>query len=69
MSHGPIASTGSSKSAASMLPARFVRANLIIALAEQLAGWGRQIEVLEPPELRRELARIGAELASMYSDG
>lgn len=45
-----------------------VRANLIIALAEQLAGWGRQIEVLDPPELRRELARIGAELASMYSD-
>lgn len=46
-----------------------VRANLVIALAEQLAGWGRQIEVLEPPELRRELARIGAELSSLYSDG
>ncbi|WP_240372704.1 helix-turn-helix transcriptional regulator [Brevibacterium zhoupengii] len=46
-----------------------VRANLIIALAEQLAGWGQQIEVLEPSELRRELARIGAELSWMYSDG
>lgn len=46
-----------------------VRANLIIALAEQLAGWARQIGVLEPPELRRELARIGAELSSMYPDG
>ncbi|MCI4010448.1 WYL domain-containing protein [Brevibacterium sp. ZH18] len=44
-----------------------VRANLNIALAEQLAGWGRQVEVLEPPELRRELARIGTELSSMYS--
>lgn len=43
-----------------------VRANLIVALAEQLAGWGRQIEVLEPPEVRRELGRIGAELSALY---
>lgn len=44
-----------------------VQANLVVALAEQLAGWGRTIEVLAPPELRRELARIGAELVE-YND-
>ena len=45
-----------------------VRANLIVALAEQLAGWGRTVEVLSPPELRRELARIGAELIGYDRD-
>lgn len=45
-----------------------VRANLTVALAEQLAGWGRQVEVLGPPELRSELARIGAELACLYTE-
>ena len=45
-----------------------VRANLIVALAEQLAGWGRTVEVLSPPELRRELARIGAELVEYDRD-
>ncbi|MCD1285561.1 helix-turn-helix transcriptional regulator [Brevibacterium sp. GP-SGM9] len=44
-----------------------VQANLVVALAEQLAGWGRTIEVLSPPELRHELARIGAELVE-YND-
>lgn len=43
-----------------------VRANLIVALAEQLAGWGSQIEVLDPPQLRHELGRIGAELSALY---
>ena len=45
-----------------------VGANLVIALAEQLAGWGRTVEVLSPPELRSELARIGAELSDTYSE-
>lgn len=45
-----------------------VGANLVIALAEQLAGWGRSVEVISPPELRSELARIGAELSVLYSD-
>ena len=45
-----------------------VRAHLIVALAEQLAGWGRTVEVLSPPELRRELARIGAELIEYGRD-
>ncbi|MDN5588351.1 MAG: WYL domain-containing protein [Brevibacterium sp.] len=45
-----------------------VRAHLIVALAEQLAGWGRTVEVISPPELRRELARIGAELIEYDRD-
>lgn len=45
-----------------------VRAHLIVALAEQLAGWGRTVEVLSPPELRRELARIGGELIEYDRD-
>ncbi|MEW1987799.1 transcriptional regulator [Brevibacterium casei] len=44
-----------------------VGAHLVVALAEQLAGWGRTIEVLDPPEVRTELARIGAELTDAYS--
>lgn len=46
-----------------------VGANLVAALAEQLAGWGRTVEVLDPPELRTELARIGAELVAAYGPG
>jgi predicted DNA-binding transcriptional regulator YafY len=34
----------------------------IRTIAEQIAGWGARVEVLEPVELRAELARIGAEL-------
>ncbi|GAA3828788.1 hypothetical protein KACC15558_05800 [Brevibacterium ammoniilyticum] len=44
-------------------------ANLVSALAEQLAGWGRTVEVLDPSELRTELARIGAELVAAYGPG
>lgn len=43
-----------------------VRANLPVALAEQLAGWGNRIEVLAPSEVRAELARIGSELIALY---
>ncbi|WP_280245659.1 helix-turn-helix transcriptional regulator [Nocardia abscessus] len=35
-------------------------------LAQQLAGWGGSIEVLGPPEVRAELARLGAELLERY---
>jgi predicted DNA-binding transcriptional regulator YafY len=35
-------------------------------IARQLAGWGAMVEVLEPPSVRTELARIGAELAGRY---
>jgi predicted DNA-binding transcriptional regulator YafY len=35
-------------------------------LARNLAGWGAMIEVIEPPTVQAELARIGAELAGQY---
>jgi predicted DNA-binding transcriptional regulator YafY len=35
-------------------------------IARNLAGWGGQVEVLEPESVRTELARIGAELARRY---
>lgn len=41
-----------------------VRAHLLTGLAEQLAGWGRRIEVISPAELRTELHRIGTELVA-----
>jgi predicted DNA-binding transcriptional regulator YafY len=37
------------------------------SLAAELAGFGGLIEVLEPEELRRQLAEIGAELAARYA--
>ncbi len=39
-----------------------VRAHLLVALAEQLAGWGDRIEVLTPDGLRAELVRLGRDL-------
>ncbi|MFB7462147.1 helix-turn-helix transcriptional regulator [Streptomyces sp. NPDC056224] len=36
------------------------------ALAAHLSGLGARIEVLEPPEVREWLARLGAELAGLY---
>ncbi|MGX7673151.1 helix-turn-helix transcriptional regulator [Plantactinospora sp. DSM 117369] len=36
-------------------------------IARHLAGWGALVEVLEPPSVRAELARIGTELAARYS--
>ncbi len=36
------------------------------ALAGQLAGFGARVEVVDPPALRDELARIGAELRATY---
>lgn len=38
-------------------------------LARGLAGWGDQIDVLEPDEVRAELSRIGAELVQRNSTG
>jgi predicted DNA-binding transcriptional regulator YafY len=35
-------------------------------VARHLAGWGAMIEVLEPPSVQAELARIGAELTGRY---
>ncbi|MBP2335913.1 putative DNA-binding transcriptional regulator YafY [Saccharothrix coeruleofusca] len=36
-------------------------------IARHLAGWGALIEVVEPPSVREELARIGAELTARYA--
>lgn len=38
------------------------------AIAEQLAGWGGDIEVVEPAAVRRELAALGAELVERYGE-
>lgn len=43
-----------------------VRAHLLVALAEQLAGWGGRIQVVSPDALRGELARIGWELIGAH---
>ncbi|RZU10437.1 putative DNA-binding transcriptional regulator YafY [Kribbella rubisoli] len=38
-----------------------------LMIAQELAGWGGSIEVLDPPEVRAELARLGRELTDRYS--
>jgi predicted DNA-binding transcriptional regulator YafY len=43
-----------------------VAAQSSTAVAEQLAGWATMVEVVEPPEVVSELARIGAELVARY---
>ncbi len=43
-----------------------VAAHTARSVAEQLAGWGAMVEVTGPPEVRVELARIGAELLAAY---
>ena len=43
-----------------------VASHMARSIAEQLAGWGSAVEVLEPDDVRRELARIGAELVRRY---
>ncbi len=43
-----------------------VRGHHVNSLAAELGGFGVAVEVLEPPELRRELARVGRELTEQY---
>ncbi|MFC7583051.1 helix-turn-helix transcriptional regulator [Nonomuraea antimicrobica] len=43
-----------------------VAAPMALTIAEQLAGWGARVEVVEPESVRAELARIGAELVGRY---
>jgi predicted DNA-binding transcriptional regulator YafY len=43
-----------------------VGAPTALDIARQLAGWGALIEVVDPPEVRTILGRIGAELAERY---
>ena len=44
-----------------------LRGHGVPALAAEIAGFGRVVEVLEPPELRDRLAEVGAELLERYS--
>jgi predicted DNA-binding transcriptional regulator YafY len=44
-----------------------VAAQSTTAVAEQLAGWARMIEVVDPPEVKAELASIGTELVTRYA--
>lgn len=37
-----------------------------LVIAEHLAGWGNLVEVVDPPEVRDHLARLGRELAELY---
>ncbi|GAA3954578.1 helix-turn-helix transcriptional regulator [Actinoplanes auranticolor] len=43
-----------------------VAAPMALSIAEQLAGWGAAVEVLEPEPVQAELARLGAELVARY---
>lgn len=43
-----------------------VAAPTAVSIAEQLAGWGAAVEVLEPESVKIELARIGSELVAGY---
>jgi predicted DNA-binding transcriptional regulator YafY len=38
-----------------------------LMIAQHLAGWGGMIEVLDPPSVQAELARLGKELVARYS--
>jgi len=38
-----------------------------LMVAQHLAGWGGSIEVVDPPSVQAELARLGSELVSRYS--
>ena len=42
-------------------------ADIPLSIAEQLAGWGAWVEVEDSPEVRAQLARIGAELTARYA--
>lgn len=44
-----------------------VAAPMAISIAQELAGWGALVEVLEPDSVKDELARLGSELVARYS--
>lgn len=46
-----------------------VAAPSAVSIAEQLAGWGARVTVVEPDAVRGELARIGAELVASSRKG
>ncbi|MBW9204978.1 WYL domain-containing protein [Mumia sp. zg.B17] len=45
-----------------------VAAHTAVSVAEQLAGWGARVEVVEGDAVKEELRRIGAELLSRYGE-
>ncbi len=45
-----------------------VAAHTVRSVAEQLAGFGPAVEVLEPETVRQELGRIGADLVQRYAE-
>jgi predicted DNA-binding transcriptional regulator YafY len=45
-----------------------LRGQYVDSLAGEIAGLGGAVEVLDPPELRDRLARVGAELAATYGE-
>ena len=46
-----------------------LRGHHLESLAGDIAGLGASLEVLDPPELRRHLARVGLELTATYASG
>jgi hypothetical protein len=38
-----------------------------VSIAQELAGWGALVEVLEPDSVKAELARLGSELVERYA--
>ncbi len=44
-----------------------VAAPTALSVAQELAGWGALVEVLEPDAVRVELARLGSELVERYA--
>jgi len=45
-----------------------LRGHHIESLAGEIAGLGGALEVLDPPQLRDRLARVGAELTATYAE-
>lgn len=45
-----------------------LRGHAIGSLAAEIAGFGDAVEVLDPPELRRALAAVGADLVGLYDE-
>ncbi len=43
-----------------------LRGHGVPSLAAEIAGFGSAVEILEPPEMRDHLARVGQELAATY---
>jgi hypothetical protein len=39
-----------------------------LMIAQQLAGWGSIVEVVEPVSVQAELARLGGELVARYRE-